>query len=136
MQLIFATFNVMHALLLFSKSGAHLKRSRFTIFCAPSPGFPVKPGKYDRKLSPTLLFESESLRSANETEAQQVSRAGQQTKVLRETTAGGTHARWMITISEVSMYVISNKVRFLGQIKPTITISPRQDDRQWRIRSK
>ena len=40
------------------------------------------------------------------------------------------------TTVEVSMYVISNKPRFLGQINPTITISPSPDDRQWRIRSK
>ena len=40
------------------------------------------------------------------------------------------------TMVEVSMYVISNKPRFLGQINPTITISPSPDDRQWRIRSK
>ena len=39
-------------------------------------------------------------------------------------------------MTEVSMYVISNRVRFLGQINPTITISPSPDDRQWRIRSK
>ena len=40
------------------------------------------------------------------------------------------------TLYKVTTNVISNKVRLLRQIKPTITISPSRDDRQWRIRSK